>query len=86
MTELVNNSVQHAGSRASEDIELGAWITPATVSVRVTDDGAGFAAGVRQAAARSTGLHWGLQLVEKLADRWGIENTRGTTVWFELDR
>jgi serine/threonine-protein kinase RsbW len=86
ISELINNSVVHAGPRASAEIELDAFITPAMVSISVTDDGGGFAAGARQAALRSDDAHWGLQLVEGLADRWGIEDTHGTTVWFELDR
>jgi hypothetical protein len=29
---------------------------------------------------------WGLYLVDRLADRWGIVTGDGTTVWFELTR
>jgi hypothetical protein len=29
---------------------------------------------------------WGLYLVDRLADRWGVTSDVGTTVWFELDR
>ena len=28
----------------------------------------------------------GLQIVERMADGWGIEGTNGTTMWFELER
>ena len=30
-------------------------------------------------------LHWGLYLVDSLADRWGTERDPETMVWFELD-
>ena len=30
--------------------------------------------------------HWGLHLVEELADRWGVTTEPESTVWFELDR
>jgi len=29
---------------------------------------------------------WGRQLVDELADRWGITHAAGTHAWFELDR
>jgi anti-sigma regulatory factor (Ser/Thr protein kinase) len=85
MSELINNSVEHAGPGAFDDILLDAWITAALVSVRVSDGGTGFTA-VPPRDGASGDRHWGLQLVERLADRWGIDPAAGTTVWFELDR
>jgi hypothetical protein len=35
------------------------------------------------------GLHWGMELVDRLADRWQVVPGEGrghTSVWFELDR
>jgi hypothetical protein len=29
---------------------------------------------------------YGLKIVEKMADRWGVEGTRDTAIWFELAR
>ena len=29
---------------------------------------------------------WGLYLVRELSDRWGVERSPQTRVWFELDR
>ena len=29
---------------------------------------------------------WGLYLVRELSDRWGVERSAETRVWFELDR
>jgi anti-sigma regulatory factor (Ser/Thr protein kinase) len=29
---------------------------------------------------------WGLCLVDRLADRWGVDSGNRTAVWFELDR
>jgi len=29
---------------------------------------------------------FGLQIVERMADAWGIEGARGTMIWFELAR
>ena len=29
---------------------------------------------------------WGLQLVDRLSDRWGVIRNDETTVWFEIER
>ncbi len=29
---------------------------------------------------------YGLRIVDRMADRWGIEGAAGTTIWFEVDR
>ena len=51
----------------------------------MTDDGHGFEPR-HSAPNRDSASGWGLYLVDQLADRWGVTNTHGTSVWFELDR
>ena len=34
---------------------------------------------------REYGGGYGLQLVDKIATRWGVNRTGGTHVWFEVD-
>lgn len=47
----------------------------------VVDEGSGFLPVARPVHRQTGG--WGLQLVERIADRWGV--SRGSThVWFEL--
>lgn len=88
VTELIANSVLHAGPDAGEHLELEVAVMPDRVRVEVRDRGPGFAWHKRP-KADPLGFHWGLQLVEKLASRWDIEpgdDTVDTVVWFELDR
>lgn len=83
VTELVSNAVRHAGAPTVDVLVL---VTQPAVRVEVTDGGAGFEpAGRRKNQNPESG--WGLFLVERMADRWGVshEGTR-TRVWFELDR
>jgi hypothetical protein len=56
------------------------------VRVEVLDSGDGFVPkpGVRAQQAREPG-GWGLVLVERIADRWGVETDDETMVWFELE-
>lgn len=76
VSELVSNSVRH-GSSNGIDVKVTAG--GGTIRVEVADDGPGFAADV----ARGEGL--GLTIVDKLADRWGLDESRSKfTVWAEL--
>jgi anti-sigma regulatory factor (Ser/Thr protein kinase) len=82
LSEVVTNSVRHAGLGDDDAIEV-VLDAGDVLRVEVRDRGAGF----QQTApaldpARSSG--WGLFLVEQLADRWGVETGPPTTVWFEL--
>jgi anti-sigma regulatory factor (Ser/Thr protein kinase) len=79
ITEIVANSVRHAGSRA--DIHVAVALEPGFARVEVLDAGPGFDPEVRH---DSDGF--GLRLVDKLATRWGVERAQGTLVWFEVDR
>jgi signal transduction histidine kinase len=76
ISELVTNSVRHSGE------------TPISVTVRtradrvrleVQDEGPCFDVG----EPHGDGL--GLEFVEKIADRWGVENGWPCTVWVELE-
>jgi anti-sigma regulatory factor (Ser/Thr protein kinase) len=83
VSEIVANSVKHARSDA---VNLTVSVGPGAVLTEVTDDGDGFEpAGAAALRADHTG--WGLFLVERLADRWGVvRDGRETRVWFELYR
>jgi anti-sigma regulatory factor (Ser/Thr protein kinase) len=83
VSELVTNGVRHGGSgkirlhvrRIDDDV----------IRVEVLDTGDGFVPtpGVRDQQPLEPG-GWGLVLVERLADRWGVESDGETLVWFEL--
>ena len=87
ISELVSNSVRHAGLEASERIRLRARCDDACAYVEVCD--AGRSGGVPAKRAKPTdalepgGL--GLVLVDEMADRWGVLcHDDETCVWFEL--
>jgi anti-sigma regulatory factor (Ser/Thr protein kinase) len=83
VTELVTNSVRHTGAKT---IELTVAVGRSAVRTEVTDAGPGFdPAGKGMPGPDHTG--WGLFLVQRLAERWGVHrNGDGTKVWFELRR
>jgi anti-sigma regulatory factor (Ser/Thr protein kinase) len=88
VSELVTNSVLHAGLTSTDSISLVVTIDDLHVRIAVSDRGGGFERGP-EAVERPFGL-WetgrGLSLVELLADRWGTGAGDGSEVWFEIDR
>ena len=85
VTELLTNSVRH-GAGDTEWITLDVEIYANSVRAIVTDRGPGFElkGTPRPHVDRPGG--WGLCLIDRMADRWGVDATDETTVWFELDR
>ena len=81
VSELVTNSVRHTGSA---EIELEVWRSEAVLRVDVCDHGAGFDVTGSPQPGDASG--WGLFMVDRLADRWGVKTNGGTRVWFELTR
>lgn len=84
VTELLTNSVRHGASR--EWITLDVEICANAVRAVVTDQGRGFVPDPSPRPHPDRPGGWGLCLVDHLADRWGVERRRGTSVWFELQR
>jgi anti-sigma regulatory factor (Ser/Thr protein kinase) len=52
--------------------------------VEVHDRGPGFE--MRKPKPRGSSGGYGLFLVERMSDRWGVQRNDTTYVWFELDR
>lgn len=81
VSELVTNSVVHAGS----DAEVAVVLKPHALRIEVSDQGGGVPALRRAEAEETSGR--GLALVETLSSSWGIEaEEAGKTVWFEVPR
>ena len=84
-SELVTNSVRHAGVGADAPIRVTMDVDRRRMRMRVDDAGDGDVR-VRPDGERTSGSGFGLFLVQALADRWGTARTAdGTAVWFELD-
>jgi anti-sigma regulatory factor (Ser/Thr protein kinase) len=82
VSELVTNAVVHPELQEPADIRLTARRFGTMVRVEITDRGGGFTPQERDPARVDGG--YGLYLLNKAADRWGIEHDDGTTVWFEV--
>jgi anti-sigma regulatory factor (Ser/Thr protein kinase) len=83
VTELVTNSVRHT---AADSLTLTVAIGKSVVLTEVADTGPGFdPQHVENCGNDDTG--WGLFLVQRLADNWGVRHDGPSKrVWFELRR
>jgi anti-sigma regulatory factor (Ser/Thr protein kinase) len=85
LTELVTNAVRHGGVGPEQSLRVVVRQWPRRVRVEVSDPGTRFTQ-LRQQSARDESGGWGLFLVERIADNWGIERAAaGTCVWFEIE-
>jgi anti-sigma regulatory factor (Ser/Thr protein kinase) len=83
VSEVVTNAVRHGGTR-NEPVRLSAhWNSE--VRIEVCDHGDGFTPQPRRGRLDEPG-GFGLYLVGRLADQWGVETDDGTTVWFVIRR
>jgi anti-sigma regulatory factor (Ser/Thr protein kinase) len=81
VSELVTNGILHGGT--AEPVRVSLRFDDSGLRVEVADCGPGFVPKPR--AIGSEELNgFGLFLVERLADRWGVERNDRTHVWFEL--
>jgi anti-sigma regulatory factor (Ser/Thr protein kinase) len=79
VSELVTNGIVHGGREDAGSVILDVRVN-GNIRCTVLDQGPGFAARVRDDARAG----WGLRLVERLSDRWGMVcSPRRTEVWFE---
>jgi hypothetical protein len=86
VSELVTNSLRHSGTPAGASVIVGVALTPDTIRLDVEDTGHRGAIAPRPVDPETSG-GFGLNLVEALSERWGMERVRaGTRVWVQLPR
>ncbi len=86
VSELVTNSIRHAGPLEEGPMWLQIAALPDRIRVEMTDGGPGFETVRPRPDPDGTG-GWGLYLVDRLADRWGVIRAGGATcVWLEVGR
>jgi anti-sigma regulatory factor (Ser/Thr protein kinase) len=84
VSELVTNSVRHADMPPPGRVSVEVSVDSGKIHVEVQNNGRGFEPRPRRRGQSKSG-GWGLYLVERLADRWGVICNHFTRVWFEID-
>jgi anti-sigma regulatory factor (Ser/Thr protein kinase) len=81
--ELVTNAIRHAQPEEAGGIGLYLEIQRERIRVVVTDGSPRFEWSTRASTELAGGF--GLVLVDRLADRWGLSLDGRKGVWFEVD-
>ena len=85
VSELVTNSILHAGVSPEEAITVTVTVQGGLARGEVRDRGHGFEPPHQPVPKPDLAGGWGLYIVDKVADRWGVAHTGSKSVWFEID-
>jgi anti-sigma regulatory factor (Ser/Thr protein kinase) len=83
-SELVTNALLHGGGKTGQPIQVRASATADRIRIEVIDAGPGFDPTRMAPDHTSERAGYGLILLERSAERWGVEPGQPFSVWFEL--
>jgi anti-sigma regulatory factor (Ser/Thr protein kinase) len=85
VTELVNNAVLHGGLADGEELTVAIGPEQDGIRLTVRHVGALFDIGELSPPSREPGASRGLAIVERIADRWGVDSDGiEVSAWFEV--
>jgi serine/threonine-protein kinase RsbW len=84
LTEVMTNAIRHAGLGSEDAISVLIRVSDRSVEVEVSNRGPSF--DPRSAPPRSRGTGWGLLLLDRIAEDWGVRpaGANEVGVWFRL--
>ena len=85
VSELVTNSVLHAGLSPDDQIRLSVEASAVSVRGKVCDPSPGFRTPSKLGPRPDFSGGWGLPIVDRISDRWGVDRNSYACVWFEID-
>lgn len=86
VSEAVANAVLHAPPIDGDHIGLRFEADGSALRAVVIDGGPGFGAGGNGADPADLDVHFGLTIIDNLANRWGVSVLEDAkAVWFEID-
>jgi anti-sigma regulatory factor (Ser/Thr protein kinase) len=82
VSELVTNTVRRGDPPAADRIELAVWRSAGLTRAEIREPRAD---ALVTKPATMTPRDWGMFIVDRVADRWGVDRSEGTLVWCEID-
>lgn len=83
-SELVSNAVQHSGCGEAHSLRVEIARRAGNLLIAVHDPGLSAESAEPASVDESEPGGWGLQIIERLSERWGSERPDGYWVWAEL--
>jgi anti-sigma regulatory factor (Ser/Thr protein kinase) len=85
LTEVLTNAITHGSLEDGQTISVCLRVSAGDLVVEVADPGPAFTPRGRSVGA-GAGSGWGLFLVDRIADDWGVavQPSGGVVVWFRL--
>jgi anti-sigma regulatory factor (Ser/Thr protein kinase) len=85
VTELVSNAVRHGDGENDQPLHLAFHRWDGRVRVELFHPGSEFEQPPSRPTNGTAAGGWGLFLVDRIAERWGVRpDASGTCVWFEM--
>jgi anti-sigma regulatory factor (Ser/Thr protein kinase) len=86
LTEVLSNAILHGSAGAGARLDVSVEADESIVRVTVTDRSPQFPRPEIHPPDPLAASGWGLYLLERLANQWGVEDAPdgGSAVWFEL--
>lgn len=85
VTELVTNVIRHAGVEATDELAVTVMVEADRVRVSVRQPTTAMNASAADGDRDAVG-GWGLMIVDRITDRWGVEAGPPGEIWFEVVR
>jgi len=83
VSELVTNRVQHVQPARGDQAELAVWRSKLLVRAEVREHRPDVM--VVTGPGAEVRADWAMFIVDRVADRWGVDRRAGTLVWCEID-
>jgi serine/threonine-protein kinase RsbW len=83
LTELITNALRHSDVAPGDEIDVRAEVADGAIRIEVSDPGRNGPVEPREPGGGGGG-GFGLYLVERLTNKWGVTRRDGTTVWAEV--
>jgi anti-sigma regulatory factor (Ser/Thr protein kinase) len=82
VSELVTNTVRRGEQESAERIELAVWRSAGLIRAEIREPRPDVPVGKPETMVPRD---WGMFIVDRVADRWGVDRSEGTLVWCEID-